>query len=376
MDDQTHRSELELGSVFRAAGFLAKNKAEQLYFLGKTLAHADSFEGLLERIARYVVDYLDVSFSRILIKTDGEYYRQAAAFSCLESSHPSSIPEPGFAQRIYQRASRQSAPLVISGHQGSLSLDEGRMLRWLSAETVCLVPIHPDESSCGILLIGYVTSGFERLFHEGQLRMVRVIGEQAAAALQQAGLRDQTRPANMETILSLAKVIQAWDPMLGGHSETMVNLCKRTAEKYGCSPAEIETIELAAMLHDLGKIAVPDQVLGKPGRLSADEWVLLKRHPDVGAELLLSFTNLTDVAEIIRSHHEHYDGSGYPRGLSCNWIPLGARILAVVDAYDAMVTGRIYSPARTHDQAVEEIRRCSGTHFDPIVAAVFLSLFD
>jgi len=376
MDDQQHRSELELKSVFQAAGFIAQDKDAQLYHLSKTLARADSLEVLLERIARYVVEYLDVSFAQILVKGEGEFFTLAAAFGReLRESSPGAT-EPIFTQRIYSRVSRQSVPLVISGRQGSLSLDEGRILRWLNADTICLVPIRKDETRSGILLIGYAQGGIERLFHDGQLRMARLIGEQAVAALQRASQGEKTGPAHMETILSLAQVIQAWDPMLGGHSEGMVDLCKRCAERYGCLPAEVETIVLAAMLHDLGKIAVPDQVLGKPGPISPEEWQLMKRHPDVGAELLLSFTHLTDVADIIRSHHEHYDGSGYPQGLSCNWIPLGARILAVVDAYDAIVTGRIYSRARSHDQAIEEIRRCSGTHFDPIVTAVFLALFN
>jgi putative nucleotidyltransferase with HDIG domain len=176
--------------------------------------------------------------------------------------------------------------------------------------------------------------------------------------------------------MALAKAIEARDPTRGGHSETIVEYAKKMAEKMGCSVAEAQTISLAALLHDIGKIGMPDDILRKPGPLSEDQWVVMRRHPEIGADLVLSVCRLSEVAALIRSHHERYNGTGYPLGLKGNWISLGSRILAVVDAYDAMTNERVYRPRRSHQEAIEELKRCSGTYFDPIVVQAFLMLFE
>ncbi|NTU75681.1 MAG: HD domain-containing protein [Anaerolineaceae bacterium] len=369
-------SEFALNTVLKATGYLATDKVNQLVHLSQTLVSASTLEGLLENITRYVVDIIEVSFSRFLLDMGSEGFICKAACYRGGGERINVRPDPVYAQRIYSRVMKRGTALVISHQEPSLSLDESRVLHLYSADTVCLVPVRQDEQHSGLLVLGYDQGGAQKLFHEGQLRLARLIAEQAAFALRPSNGRFANKPSHMETILALANVIQSWDPMMGGHSPEMVTLTRRAAECYGCPPAEVETIELAAMLHDLGKIGVPDEILSKPGKLTDAEWQLMQRHSDVGAEIVQSLTRLNDVTEIIRSHHEQYDGSGYPRGLVGSWIPLGARILSVVDSYDAIITGRIYRAARTHAEALAEIRRCAGTQFDPVAVAVFVSVFD
>ena len=137
----------------------------------------------------------------------------------------------------------------------------------------------------------------------------------------------------------------------------------------------VKRAEEAAYLHDIGKLAVSDTILLKPGPLSEREWTVMRAHPETSEEILRPMIQ-AELADAIRHHHEKYDGSGYPKGLKGEAIPLGGRILAVVDAYTAITAGRTYQASRTHLEAIEEIKRCSGTNFDPNVVEAFLSHFN
>jgi HD-GYP domain-containing protein (c-di-GMP phosphodiesterase class II) len=147
----------------------------------------------------------------------------------------------------------------------------------------------------------------------------------------------------------------------------VATLTMRVAFALGCDAAEVRMIGLAARLHDVGKVAVPDAVLQRPGRLSAEEWGPMRMHPIVGADVVSRVPALRALAPVIRAHHERWDGGGYPDGLAGEAIPLGARIVAVVDAYSAMTTDRPYRQGRDAAWALGELRRCAGTQFDATV---------
>jgi putative nucleotidyltransferase with HDIG domain len=176
-------------------------------------------------------------------------------------------------------------------------------------------------------------------------------------------------------VLALAKALEARDDHTAGHGQRMVELAERIALRLGCTPAELETIRWAALLHDIGKLGIPDRILLKQGPLTAEEWIIMRRHPQIGAEIVNRVSNLADVTELIQDHHERWDGQGYPRQKMGEEIPLGARIVAVVDVYSAMTDGRCYRSPCTHAEAVQELKRCSGTNFDPQVVEAFISLY-
>jgi diguanylate cyclase (GGDEF)-like protein len=169
------------------------------------------------------------------------------------------------------------------------------------------------------------------------------------------------------TVEGLSAMIAGRAHYTAGHISTVARLTARLALATGVEPSEVTNIKLAARLHDIGKIAVPDAILLKPGRLNDDEWMLMRRHPIVGADVVGRIHGLGHLAPMIRSHHERWDGVGYPDGLSGDQIPLGARILAVADAYDAMTQGRVYQEAHDPQWAMNELRRCAGSQFDPKV---------
>jgi HD-GYP domain-containing protein (c-di-GMP phosphodiesterase class II) len=161
------------------------------------------------------------------------------------------------------------------------------------------------------------------------------------------------------------------NPQLYAHSNTVTALARRTALAFDLPEHELRRIELAAELHDIGKVAIPGSILEKRGPLDPEEWSFIRRHTEIGERIVLAAPALAPTAPLIRSSHERYDGAGYPDGLASDDIPLGARIIAVCDAFDAMTTSRAYCDAFGVDEALSELRRCAGSQFDPEVVTRF-----
>jgi two-component system, cell cycle response regulator len=169
----------------------------------------------------------------------------------------------------------------------------------------------------------------------------------------------------------LLRALTERSPDLGGHLSSVAELAERTARRLGLPAEEIERVRHAGELHDAGKVAIPDGILAKPGPLTEDEWGFVRRHPLIGERIVRSAPSLSRVAELVRSTHERFDGAGYPDRLQADAIPLGSRIVAVCDAFDAMTSGRPYAAPRTVGEALDELRRCAGTQFDPAVVETF-----
>lgn len=182
----------------------------------------------------------------------------------------------------------------------------------------------------------------------------------------------QLREAYVGTVRSLIGALEAKDTYTRGHSERVAGYAIQLGRHVGLDDAAIDRLEYAALLHDLGKLAVPSQILTKPGRLSAEEWESIREHPARGAEMVARIPPLKDLAEQVGKHHEWYGGGGYPDAVSSNDIPLVALILSVADCYDAMTTTRAYRRALTRDEAVAELIAGAGTQFDPNLVRAFI----
>ncbi len=179
------------------------------------------------------------------------------------------------------------------------------------------------------------------------------------------------------TALLLGEVVEADDAYTGEHSRGVVELALGVADALGLDDVKRRNVEFGALLHDIGKIAVPNEIINKPGPLDDDEWAVMKRHTIVGQELLERVGGaLRDVALVVRCSHERFDGSGYPDGLAGEAIPIESRIVSCCDAYSAMTTDRSYRKAMSLADAVAELRRCAGTDFDPAVVAALLALVE
>jgi putative nucleotidyltransferase with HDIG domain len=184
----------------------------------------------------------------------------------------------------------------------------------------------------------------------------------------------ELRESYHSTLTALVKALDAREKEVGSHSERVMNYAILMAEKVGITGNELEQLAKGALLHDIGKIGITDNILLKPGPLNDNEWLEMRRHPQVGFAILSGIDFLSSPAEIILSHHERFDGTGYPKQLKGEQIPIGSRIFALVDTLDAMTSDRPYRRALTFDAVSSEVRKFSGRQFDPALADLFLSI--
>lgn len=233
------------------------------------------------------------------------------------------------------------------------------------------VPIISKGSSLGLLFLG---SRRVAGFSQEDVQTAERFSNQLAVALENTKLFSDLEDTFVNIVKAMTSAIDAKSPWTKGHSERVTDYAVKAAACMGMGGVEIEKLRLAGLLHDIGKIGTYDVILDKPGKLTDEEFALVKKHPDKGCEILAPIKQFKDILPIIRGHHERMDGSGYPAGLKGDDIPLMARILCVADSFDSMTADRPYRPAPGIEFAVSEFLRCSGTQFDPAVVEAFLEI--
>ncbi len=230
-------------------------------------------------------------------------------------------------------------------------------------------------------LRGVLTLGREKPFEANDIRLLTAICNIAAAAIHRADLYDQTLQQASELAQAYDATIEGWaralelrDKETRGHTARVTRLTIQMAEAMGIRGRELDNVRRGVILHDIGKMGVPDSILLKPGELNDEEQRIMHRHPEYAYEMLSPIPYLRDALDIPYCHHEHWDGSGYPRGLAGDEIPLAARIFSIVDVWDALTSDRPYRPAWSHQQALNYIQELAGKQFDPKVVEVFIKI--
>lgn len=185
-----------------------------------------------------------------------------------------------------------------------------------------------------------------------------------------------TKSLLLDTLAGFVSVSEAKSNYLKGHSERVAEISMKIGQKLGLSKEQLEILEYSSILHDLGKVGTKDATLEKEGKFDEEDWVEIKKHPSIGADIINKVRLFRLEESNIRHHHERFDGKGYPDGLKGKNIPLGARIIALADAFDAMTSERPYKPRLSDEEAINEIKRCSGTQFEPEVVEAFLALIE
>ena len=234
------------------------------------------------------------------------------------------------------------------------------------------VPLKVKEKVIGVLSVNRKKS--PEFFSRENLNVVTSFAGQLAVAIENAKLYRDLEGTFIGTIAALAAAVDAKDSYTYGHSEDVTEYAIATAEELALSSTQIETIRLAAILHDIGKIGVDVCILNKPGKLNEEERTIINRHPSIGANILESLDFLKEAVPFVLFHHERFSGGGYPSGIAGEAIPIGARIISVADSFNAMVSNRPYRKALDFDAAIRELKDNAGTQFDPQVVDAFLKV--
>jgi HD-GYP domain-containing protein (c-di-GMP phosphodiesterase class II) len=347
-----------------------------LYSLSRVLADAvHETEVVLNLVARRAVDTLHVTFARFAL-LKGEEFVVSAVYPVriLDRDLEAGRILPVSRCAACSRALSANKPVVLDAESPDVDEYERRALFLDMAKTVCLVPLHLGDRFLGLMMLAETRDERREPFTQEKLKLAQSIGEQVASALHRAELFAELERAYLQTTVTLANAVNAKDDYTADHSKQLADMAVAIGRELKMSPRELQDLHYGAILHDIGKIGVPDAVLQKPGPLDSGEWEQMRRHPIIGWQILMPVPRLNGVAAMVRHHHERYDGRGYPDRLAGEAIPLGARILNVVDAYSAMTDKRIYKAARSREEAVAELKRCSGAQFDPGLVETFLGL--
>lgn len=243
-----------------------------------------------------------------------------------------------------------------------------KLLRESGMQSLLAIPLVSKETVNGVLLLGDTDAD---RFLKDDVFTIEKIADQMAVALGNARLYEDMKSLFISTVASLANAIDAKSPWTKGHSERVMQVAANIARELGLDDATIERVRLGGLLHDIGKIGIIEAVLEKPEKLSEDDFPPMRLHPEKGVAILAPIEQLKDVLPGILHHHEHYDGSGYPDKLRGEAIPIEARIIAVADSFDAMVSERPYKKGDSVEAALEELKRVAGSQFDPAIVECF-----
>jgi len=267
----------------------------------------------------------------------------------------------------------KGVPWGISSDDPRADPAEVFVLREMQMESVLLVPLVVGDEPWGLIEI---YDSRPRAFSASERHLAELAGSQIAALLFAFEHEERAQRLYRETLASLSNALEAKDAVTSQHTEEVVRLAVAVAAELELDLEAVRTVELGAVLHDIGKVRVPEAILNKPGPLDEAEWVVMRTHPEVGEQIVRPIQSLQAILPIVRHHHERWDGTGYPDGLSGRAIPVGARIVAVCDAYRAMTEDRPYREALGPDAARRELEEGSGTQFDPECVAALLRALD
>ena len=330
-----------------------------LISLGKAVNLPASLHELAEKIGLAIQDLCNAD-AGILVKYSAKNQGHCLWSKGLDDDHISQIMQQVF-RTLQENPTDHPQTVLLKNHfYGNDHF-----------HSVILCPLIFEHSMIGGLAC---FSYNPKSWNEQVVNAIEAFSSQAAIALQNIQLSRELHESYLQAILALTKTMKVRDMYTSEHSNELVGWAETLAWKLGFRSPDLESIRWAALLHDIGKIGIPDVVLRKPSRLNDEEWKVMKQHSQIGADIVGGIHQMTKVSRLIKYHHEHFDGSGYPEGLTGDQIPLGARILAVVDAYSAMTANRVYQPARPPQEACEELQRTAGTQFDPQVVNLFLQM--
>jgi HAMP domain-containing protein len=317
--------------------------------IGEASTSSRGIDSLLELILQSMAGAMNARGGFIMLTSPGrEWLEHSVSYS--EDGKPRKLPPVKIGEGTIGRVVKDNKPVIDSG--------------------MACVPLVYKNNTIGVMAVYDMKEGMA--FDQDMLGLFNDVASQTAMAISNYQLNLDVEKAYLDTIRALAMAVEAKDPYSGGHLARVAKYATDIGRALKFNEEDMKVLHDVAYLHDLGKIGIRDEVLLKPGKLSVDEYEEMKKHPVIGETIMKPVKSLTKLCAAVRSHQERWDGSGYPDSLKGEHIPLHARILAVADVYDALVTERPYKKALTKQQAKEELNKLAGVKLDKNIVDAFL----
>jgi len=345
-----------------------------LYEVGKSIASTLQLDQVLKLITRKAARIINASSCTLRLLDDlrGTLVLKAS-YGLNDSSHFNVKRVLRVGESIAGRAVKEARPYVINDLRKEKLYKYPNIARQKKLRSLLTVPLILKNSIVGVISVYNKKIG---KYTDEDVQLLSMFGSQAAIAIENARLYKQAEIAYLNTIKTLSNIIDAKDSYTYGHSENVMENCMEMSKALNMSGHDKEVLKYASLLHDIGKIGIDVGILRKTSKLNTDEWKVMLLHPVLGSGIVEQIDFLKELSPLILRHHERYDGTGYPGKLKKEKIPMGARILSIADAYEAMVSDRPYRKALSLKKAKQELLKGSGAQFDPKIVKVFLSVLD
>ncbi|MBI3595989.1 MAG: response regulator [Nitrospirae bacterium] len=364
------------------------NQLSLLLEITTTTSSSLKLQELLQTSAQIATQRLEATFCRILLVNRQQHHLMVmAAFPQRQLDWDFEIGRfcATGDSRCFQEILTSSEPLLLRGVEiQSAGSPVERLLftgNLAELQSLLICPMIKKGVLLGLLVLGEARHWERNPFTPEKIRLCDSVARQMASAIENARLFEevvfkgnQLKTANLDSIKALASALETKDVETMGHSDRTVEHALMLGKRLDFSENDLEVLQYAAILHDIGKIGIPESILKKPGKLTPEEYEVMKQHPVLGARIIQPIKFLEPVVPLVRGDHERWDGKGYPNGLRGEETPLGARVVALVDAYDAMTFDRVYRKAPGKEYALRELKKNAGTQFDPHLVELFLEL--
>jgi HD-GYP domain-containing protein (c-di-GMP phosphodiesterase class II) len=352
-------SEMEKKAL--AVEILSKYKELNIFYgLSEKLALASSIKEVAKVAFQEAKKDIKASFSTLLLEGDGSE-KMEVAFSWNEGKCDERIDAES---KFVKDMTAHGRADVIEDIKTSFYEEE-----WRGLQSLIFAPVIIKEKVCGLLVMG----NEEKVnYSSGDLKLLSSIAFLVGVSVERTNLYNTLEETFFQTLKALSETIEKRDTYTGGHVQRVMEYAILTGNEMGFSREELVRLKLAALMHDIGKVGIRDEILGKNKDLSEEEYNVIKLHTLYGAEIIGNIRQLKEVVPSVRAHHERFDGKGYPDGLKGEEIPIDARIIAVVDTFDAMITDRPYRKGLKEEDAIEELIQFSGIQFDEKVVTGFI----
>lgn len=354
-----------------------QNQLGALMSVGQAVNSSAGLKKVLEEVMDSLIRLMQAERGFLMLKdSSGKLSIQTARGMAAGVAHEETFSGSA---TIIRTVIESGKPILTTNAQNDPRFEMQYSVAALQLRSILCAPLKLKDNLIGVIYVDH--RGMPDMFHESDMNLISAFADQAAMAIDNARLFEDLKAANKELEIAYEATLQGWvraldlrDKETEGHTQRVTSLSVKLAQVMGVDKNDLIHVQRGALLHDIGKMAIPDAILLKPEGLSEEERALIRQHPIFAYDMLKPIQFLHRALDIPYCHHEKWDGSGYPRGLKELQIPFSARIFAIVDVWDALTSDRVYRKALPTEEVRAHLRQQAGRHFDPRVADAFLEM--